>query len=391
MTLRFGRQRLGRRDVFFAVIDARDRAREDGREPARRRHGCGVGVGDGAGEGDGDGDASGESVRAGKGDGSEVGVATGSGDFQLWPAFVKATGIDDAKVQKVFMGPEALIKMLIEEQVDAEGNFTGFDIDFCKALAAAGGPAPADPGDGRRVLLKSTAKSLALLERLAPYQRRINDVLFEFLDAKRFRELREWLADDVEFEAEEGAPIFDGYLVMVAGGSFIGAAPLNQCTPVPPLGDPRRSLANAGVPLDAGLLRELAHMGQTIQSHSMHFFELAGPDLLLGFDADPAIRNVVGLVQQDPQTALKAIELRKFGQMLIAAVGDRRVHPNFAVPGGVNRPLPVEQRDAMLRQIPQMIDHVHAGLALMENWLHAQAELVEEFFQLNQCFSDSLL
>ncbi len=47
-------------------------------------------------------------------------------------------------------------------------------------------------------------------------------------------------------------------------------------------------------PRPASLLRELMHMGQIIQSHGMHFFELAGPDLLLGFDADPAIRNVVG-------------------------------------------------------------------------------------------------
>ena len=48
----------------------------------------------------------------------------------------------------------------------------------------------ADPGDGRKVLLRMTAKSYQLLERLAPYQRRVNDVLFEFLDEKRFRELR---------------------------------------------------------------------------------------------------------------------------------------------------------------------------------------------------------
>ena len=47
-----------------------------------------------------------------------------------------------------------------------------------------------DRADGRRVLLRTTAKALALLERLAPYQRRINDVLFEFVDAKGFRELR---------------------------------------------------------------------------------------------------------------------------------------------------------------------------------------------------------
>jgi hypothetical protein len=49
--------------------------------------------------------------------------------------------------------------------------------------------------------------------------------------------------------ADEGRPIFDGYFVGVAGGAFIGAAPLNQCTPVPPLGDLRRSVRNAGVPV----------------------------------------------------------------------------------------------------------------------------------------------
>ena len=53
----------------------------------------------------------------------------------------------------------------------------------------------ADPGDGRRVLLRNTQKSLALLERLAPYQQRINDVLFEFVDARRFRELRALAAE----------------------------------------------------------------------------------------------------------------------------------------------------------------------------------------------------
>ena len=48
----------------------------------------------------------------------------------------------------------------------------------------------ADATDGRRVLLTTTPKAMALLERMAPYQQRVNDVLFEFLDAKRFRELR---------------------------------------------------------------------------------------------------------------------------------------------------------------------------------------------------------
>jgi DNA-binding MarR family transcriptional regulator len=63
-------------------------------------------------------------------------------------------------------------------------------------LAAAGILDKAsDPADGRRVLLQTNSKSDALLERMAPYQRRINDVLFESLDAKRFRALRALAAD----------------------------------------------------------------------------------------------------------------------------------------------------------------------------------------------------
>ena len=56
------------------------------------------------------------------------------------------------------------------------------------------------------------------------------------------------------------------------------------------------ALAGSPPPRPASLLRELMHMGQIIQSHGMHFYELAGPDLLLGFDQDPATRNVVGLI-----------------------------------------------------------------------------------------------
>ena len=56
----------------------------------------------------------------------------------------------------------------------------------------------ADPTDGRRVLLRANAKSRELLERLAPFQRRVNDQLFERLDARRFRQLRQLARDLIE-------------------------------------------------------------------------------------------------------------------------------------------------------------------------------------------------
>lgn len=132
-------------------------------------------------------------------------------------------------------------------------------------------------------------------------------------------------------------------------------------------------------PRPATLLRELMHMGQMIQSHSMHFFELAGPDLLFGFDADPAIRNVVGIVQANPELALKAVRLRKFGQEIIARVGDRRIHPNFAVPGGVNKALAPADRDAMLHDIRDMIAFVQDGIAVMKGWMERHQKELQTF------------
>ncbi|HXU42949.1 MAG TPA: MarR family transcriptional regulator [Burkholderiales bacterium] len=65
-----------------------------------------------------------------------------------------------------------------------------------------------DPADGRRVLLQMNAKSDALLERLAPYQRRINDVLFASLDAKRFRVLRT-LAAELVADGDRAVALLD--------------------------------------------------------------------------------------------------------------------------------------------------------------------------------------
>jgi len=108
----------------------------------------------------------------------------------------------------------------------------------------------------------------------------------------------------------------------------------------------------------------------------MHVFELGGPDLLLGFDYDPALRNVVGLYGANPELTVKAIELRKFGQEIIATLGGRRVHPNFAVPGGVNNALKVQDRDATLAQVDRMIGYVQDGIAVIKGWMEThQADL----------------
>jgi NAD-reducing hydrogenase large subunit len=132
-------------------------------------------------------------------------------------------------------------------------------------------------------------------------------------------------------------------------------------------------------PRPARLLRELMHMGQFIQSHSMHFFELAGPDLLLGFDADPAIRNVVGVIQANPELALKAIRLRAFGQEIIRKLGGKRIHPIHSIPGGVNAPLSVKDRDEILSQIDDMIEVVKTAITVGKGWYEGNMDVVNQF------------
>jgi len=132
-------------------------------------------------------------------------------------------------------------------------------------------------------------------------------------------------------------------------------------------------------PRPAALLRELMHMGQIVQSHGMHFFELAGPDLLLGFDADPAIRNVVGLLHANPELTLKAVNLRKWGQEIISILGGRRIHPSFAVPGGVNKALTKEERNQILSGYDEVIATIQTGIAIIYDWAEKNNEDINKF------------
>ncbi|MBN1261884.1 MAG: Ni/Fe hydrogenase subunit alpha [Anaerolineae bacterium] len=126
-------------------------------------------------------------------------------------------------------------------------------------------------------------------------------------------------------------------------------------------------------------LRDLMHMGQMIQSHGMHFFELAGPDLILGFDADPKIRHVGGVVQANPALAVKAVKLRAFGQEIIRKLGERRVHPIFGVPGGVTRPLAPEDREWILREVDDHIATAMVGIEFLKGWMANNQQVMDEF------------
>jgi len=136
----------------------------------------------------------------------------------------------------------------------------------------------------------------------------------------------------------------------------------------------------------AKLLRELLHLGQYVQSHGMHFFHLAAPDLIFGFDADPATRNVFGIIKANPQLALKAVNLRRYGQQIIERLGGKRVHPNFAVPGGVNAALTQKDRDAIASELEAMVGIVKEAVTIGKDWLGANKDLAKVFASFPSCY-----
>ena len=110
-------------------------------------------------------------------------------------------------------------------------------------------------------------------------------------------------------------------------------------------------------------IRRLMHQGQIFQSHALHFFHLASPDLLFGtdgsatsaFGAPAAQRNVLGVAAKYPELAVQGVMMRKFGQEVIQATAGKKIHGTGAIPGGVNKNLSIAERDALLKDVPQML------------------------------------
>ncbi|MBF2019206.1 MAG: Ni/Fe hydrogenase subunit alpha [Hydrococcus sp. C42_A2020_068] len=133
------------------------------------------------------------------------------------------------------------------------------------------------------------------------------------------------------------------------------------------------------VPPAGEKLRRLMNLGQITQSHALSFFHLSSPDFLLGWDSDPAKRNIFGLIGSDPELARAGIRLRQFGQTVIELLGARKIHAAWAVPGGVRTPLSQEGREWIRDRLPESFATIRMALDLFKNLLDRFATEVEAF------------
>jgi NAD-reducing hydrogenase large subunit len=136
------------------------------------------------------------------------------------------------------------------------------------------------------------------------------------------------------------------------------------------------------IPPAAKKLRELMHMGQFIHSHALHFFFLAAPDFVLGPASDPAKRNVLGIIEADPELAKKAIRLRKYGQNIVERVGGRAIHPVTAIPGGMSKPLSHKDRFDSGKELEDGLELAKLALDIGKGVFEKYAAIVPRFAPL---------
>ena len=126
-------------------------------------------------------------------------------------------------------------------------------------------------------------------------------------------------------------------------------------------------------------MRRLMHYGQMLQSHALHFFHLVSPDLLFGFDADPAVRNVIGVAKKHRDLAVQGVMLRKYGQEIIKATAGKKIHGTGAIPGGVNKNLSIAERDGFLKDLDQMTAWARGALAIAKDYTLEHLDEIADF------------
>jgi len=131
-------------------------------------------------------------------------------------------------------------------------------------------------------------------------------------------------------------------------------------------------------------MRRLMHYAQMFQSHALHFFHLASPDLLFGFDGDPATRNVIGVALLHKELAVQGVMMRKFGQELILATAGKKIHGTGAIPGGINKNLSIAERDKFLKgpdplNADKMVEWAQGALDFFKGFHAKNKDYIDNF------------
>jgi F420-non-reducing hydrogenase large subunit len=110
-------------------------------------------------------------------------------------------------------------------------------------------------------------------------------------------------------------------------------------------------------------LRDLCNSIAFCEEHILHFFFLAGADFVMGPDADPSVRNVIGIAQANPELGRRVVRTRHLGAQMLNVVSGKAIHPVTAVPGGFSKPLTEEERKEVLPMAQEVLEFAKFSMA----------------------------
>ena len=115
-------------------------------------------------------------------------------------------------------------------------------------------------------------------------------------------------------------------------------------------------------------LRELFYSAFYVTDHTTHFYALGGPDFVLGPDAPPAQRNILGVVHKvGLEIGAQVIDARRRNHHVIQMLGGRGVHPVAGLPGGWSKAITAEERAEIEAIARQNVDFALFSLKLFED------------------------
>jgi len=121
-------------------------------------------------------------------------------------------------------------------------------------------------------------------------------------------------------------------------------------------------------PNTAKKLRELMYCGYIIYDHILHFYYLGGPDFVVGPDAPPAKRNILGVIEKaGVEIGKEVIKHRAYGQKITSILGGKATHPVCGLPGGVSKSLSKDEASEIKKMTKSCIDFSKFSLKLFED------------------------
>ncbi|MEM2947255.1 MAG: Ni/Fe hydrogenase subunit alpha [Candidatus Bathyarchaeia archaeon] len=135
---------------------------------------------------------------------------------------------------------------------------------------------------------------------------------------------------------------------------------------------------NVEPPSAAKKLRELMYCGYYIYDHTLHFYYLGGPDFVVGPDAPPEKRNILGVIEKAGlDVAKEVIKHRAYGQRITEIIGGKATHPVCGLPGGISKPLSEESRQEIEKMATSAVEFARFSLKLFHDIVLKNTKYVE--------------